>query len=105
MQKASPIALAVYWDWIVCQLTGRSPVLLRCLTQPYEEAPQEPLIETLQWHRTPFVGDLWDQEFLSCAAIQLVTLTTDKMLVNCLWHSTNCSAEPIAKPPMALMVH
>ena len=82
MQKASPITLAVYWDWIVCQPTGRSPVLLRCLTQPYEEVPQEPLIETHQWHRTPFFGDLWDQEFLSCASISLVSLTTDEKLVD-----------------------
>ena len=72
----------MYWDWIVCQPPGRSPVLLRCLTQPNEEVPQEPLIETHQWHRTPFFGDLWDQEFLSCSSISLVSLTTDEKLVD-----------------------
>ena len=72
----------MYWDWIVCQPTGRSPVLLRWLIQPNEEVPQEPLIETHQWHRTPFFGDLWDQEFLSCSSILLVSLTTDEKLVD-----------------------
>ena len=54
------------WDggWIVCQLTGRSPVLPRYLTQPYEEMSQDPLIGNLQWCCTPFFGELWDQGFL-----------------------------------------
>ena len=44
--------------------TGRSPVLLRWLTQPYEVMSQEPLIGNLQWCCTLFFGDLWDQGFL-----------------------------------------
>ena len=32
--ETNPHRVAVDEDWIICQLTGRSPVLLRWLTQP-----------------------------------------------------------------------
>ena len=44
--------------------TGRSPVLLRWLTQPYEEISHEVFIGKFQWCCTPFFGELWDHEFL-----------------------------------------
>ena len=49
--------------WGVCQQTGRSPVLLQWLTQPYEELSQVPLIGVRPWHCTIF-GTFGIKDFL-----------------------------------------
>ena len=81
-ESQPPSTVAVGWGLDCLPANGSLSRAAALPLSAVDQVAQKPLIRTFQWLCTPFFGDLWDQEFLSCASILPVSLTTDEKLVN-----------------------
>ena len=81
-ESQPPSTVAVGWGLDCLPANGSLSRAAALPLSAVDQVAQKPLIRTFQWLRTPFSRDLWDQEFLSCSSISLVSLTTDEKLVD-----------------------